>query len=835
MGKLFSVISSVVLFLFAVTPPAFCWAPEPDPSAFTLPVNQWTKVAEAPADPYGRELEPGQGAYLCYFPDLGLFYRYGGYTPTESNCLYSFSLAQRSWVMEKAPDYNWPPPSDRPGAGAWWSMAYDSKRKVIWMMGGSGTGGKTHPSLYHDIWKFDPATGVLTKMNSTGYYYSEEVRIVYDSINDRILRAPARDNEWAVIENRDVTRIYDPNTNSWESKSTPGCPKNALAAVWVYAADCGKAVYMTADTTVDSLNCFKAITWTYDYAANAWAQLNSTLNPPARVCAAAAYDPVNRLVMIHGGVGGKKGDYGYAYRGGGIVLEDTWVLDLSSGQWSVLSVGKPAIPTLRKQDGNPLLPQNTLVSGRLVFTQAAAFDVTTRTFVVSSPQYGVWALRYQPAGSPALPDLNLPALPALPAVSDPVQVFPGHAPNPKLLNLVENRWLRLNGGSAIGGGEIPLKYDETTGWVFKYGGCNNHGTTFASGYGNDLVAYDPAVERWITVRAADPCGPPRPANGCTRFYAHDPGHQCSWFAGGTAGNYLAASQPQNWGGGSGTWRYDCKKDKYELVPSTGAFHGAIGVMCAFDRADGLFVTPSQQNWGTVAVSVFNSTTHAWSDATTELHAQHYTYADFADSIGRLLVMDGDSLWALDPVAGAWNIISRSPEATTTRPSVAYDCYNNVCLVYINSKTYIYDIHDSTWTDMAPDSGTPNLGEHVAFDRRHGVFLGGDFGGPMYAYKYKNVPGLKNGFSFKTTESTVLSAAPNPFTGVTAIRYELDRTGTIRLSVYDPGGRLVQTLACGKTEKGSHTVAWKGAGATGLYLVRLETGRTALTRPVLFVK
>ena len=199
------------------------------------------------------------------------------------------------------------------------------------------------------------------------------------------------------------------------------------------------------------------------------------------------------------------------------------------------------------------------------------------------------------------------------------------------------------------------------------------------------------------------------------------------------------------------------------------------------------------------------------------------------------MLDGDSLWSLDPVTGTWAILSRSPEAAANRPAVAYDCYNNVCLVHINGKTFIYDIRAGTWADMAPDSGTPNLGEHVAFYRKHGVFLGGDFGGPMYAYKYRDVPGLKNGRSFNTRGSTALSVSPNPFTGITAIRYELDRDRTIKLSVYDLGGRLVQTLASGKAAKGSHAVAWEGLSAAGLYIVRLETGKAILTRPVLFVK
>jgi hypothetical protein len=829
-------LKRIVLITALLTTLALAWTPEPNPDAFSVPANQWTKIAEAPGDLYDRELEPGQGAYLCYFPDSGLFYRYGGYTPTENNDLYSFSLAARKWVLEKAPDYSWPPPSDRPGAGPWWSMAYDGKRNVIWMMCGSGTASKTHLYLYDDIWKFDPAAGTFTRMNSTNFYHGSRVRIAYDSINDRILRAPAYDGEWSYRDNRDKTWCYDPNTNTWEGRSTPGSPKNALAAVWVYAKAYGKCVYMSRDTLVDSLNCELAVTWTYDYAANTWTRLNSTLNPPMRVGAAACWDPVNNLVIVHGGTGGEKGTYGYAYRGGGVVLEDTWTLDLSTGQWTpLLSAGKPFVPILKKPGGTPLLPQKPGTRGRLVFTQAADYDVARQALVVSSPYYGVWALRYQPTGT-----LDLPALPALPGVWSFVEpVFPQQPPNQRLLDLAENVWLQLNGGSGIGGGEVPLKYDETTGWVFKFGGCNNHGTTFASGYGNDLVAYDPAAEHWITVRPADPCGPARPANGCTRFYAHDPNHGCSWFAGGTSGNHLAAAIPFDWPGGSGTWRYDCGKDKFELVPSTGVFHGALGVICGYDRVNDLFITPSQQNWGTVAASVFNTNTHTWSDATTELHAQSYTYADFADSIGKILVMEGATMWGLDPVAGQWNTVSTAPASPTARPAVAYDCYNNVCLVHgINSRTYIYNVRTGAWTDMAPDSGTPNLGEHLAFDRRHGVFLGGDMNGPMYAYKYKDVPGLKTARPVPRHNAVLLSASPNPFVKNTRIRFNANIKVPARIAIYDMKGRMVKRFSA---PAGPNVLAWDGRDSNGktlcagLYVVRLSAGKTTACRPIFLIK
>jgi len=815
------------LILLLAVSSLFSWAPEPNPSAFTLPANQWTKVAEAPEDLFGRELEPGQGSYLCFFPDSGLFFRYGGYTPNETNDLWTFDLAARKWVNKAAVDYAWPPPQNRPGAGPWWSMAYDSKRKVIWMMCGSGSTSPYYPALYDDLWKYDPATGAFTKMNSQNFYHGAEVRIVYDSINDRVLRAPAYDREWGYIDNQDKTWSYNPNTNAWEGRSTPGSPKYALAAVWVYAKDFGKAVYLSKDTLTDSLNRLKAVTWTYDYASNTWTRLNPAQTPLMRVAAAACYDPVHKLVIIHGGVGGyKDNEQSFAYRGGGPVLEDTWALDLSMGQWTLLSVGAPSIPALKAGDGSPLLPQKPSARGRLVFTQAADYDVNNNAFVVSSPYYGVWALRYQP-GLP-LPALNLPALPALPGVSAPSQVFPPHPLNQKLLSMGENQWVQL-GGSSIGGGEIPLKFDPASGYLVKYGGCNNGGTTFASGYGNDLVAYDPSVERWFAIRCVDPCGPARPANGCTRYFAADAAHECVWFAGGTSGNFLASAIPFDWTGGNGTWKYVWKSDRFEYVASTGTHPGgSAGVVCAFDNARGLLMAVPKAY--SPNVSVYNAATSSWVTATTTIYAAAYTYADFIDSLGVMGVMDGSAFRTLNPATGAWGTLPSPPSVPSSRPTLAYDPYNNIVLMPGPSGTYAYDVRQGSWHNMNPSVAAPDFSGFLAFDRRHGVFIGTVQGSTTWAYKYRNVPGLKAAARPCPENPQALTLSPNPFADVVAVSHE---SAGARIMIYDTRGRLVAALA--------NAARWDGKDAmgrivpSGIYLVCLETGNQRISRVLYKVK
>jgi hypothetical protein len=694
----------------------------------TVPENRWVKVAGVPADPLGRELEPGRGAFWCFEPASGAFLRYGGYTPTECNALWRFDLASRAWRNALKVDYSWPPPGDRPGAGAWWCMAYDTRRKVVWLCGGVGLAARTHPELFEDIWQYDPAKQAFAPMKSKGFpRYG--ARIVYDSKNDLLIRAPAYDGEWGARHNKETTWVYAPAKNAWEGRKTPGSPRHALAGAFVFAADAGKAVYLAAERDHTSS------TWTYDAAANHWERLACRENPPPRVAAGAAYDTHNKLVVLHGGVGASPKGYSYLHRGGGTQLHDTWALDMAKAEWRKLDVGASLIPKLPGQQGR-----------RFELVMAMDYDSRNKAMMLSAPTVGVWALRLRPEGAAALPELSLGALPPAEETqprSEPV--FQQAPPNRKLLELEEGKWVRLGGGPVVGGGEVPMVYDEATGFCLKYGGCNDGGgPTFNSGYGNCLVAYDPAAERWLALRWTDPCGPPRPNNGCTRFYAYDPGRKVTWFAAGTAGNYLAYSFPPD-APASGTWRYDGLRDRFGLVPTTGR-QPSHGTICCYDRANGLFVTVPKEAWACPHVCVFDPGKGAWLKGAAE-KGYEYTYGCYVDSLKSLLVVkrlkDGPAkTLAYDAAAAAWRDMAPSGECPhgPGRPTPAYDPINDIVLCVSAGKTYVYVVSENAWK-LVDTNTPPKVNEMMVFDRRHSVFLAtAAMGVHMWAYRHKRRQG-----------------------------------------------------------------------------------------------
>jgi flagellar hook capping protein FlgD/putative Ig domain-containing protein/WD40 repeat protein len=83
---------------------------------------------------------------------------------------------------------------------------------------------------------------------------------------------------------------------------------------------------------------------------------------------------------------------------------------------------------------------------------------------------------------------------------------------------------------------------------------------------------------------------------------------------------------------------------------------------------------------------------------------------------------------------------------------------------------------------------------------------------------------------RPTRFALAQNRPNPFSGTTAIHFELPVDTRVRLDIFDAQGRLIRTLAAGGYPAGFHTLEWdhrtdggKTLGA-GVYLYRIQAGR-----------
>src|SRR5262249_40492793 len=61
---------------------------------------------------------------------------------------------------------------------------------------------------------------------------------------------------------------------------------------------------------------------------------------------------------------------------------------------------------------------------------------------------------------------------------------------------------------------------------------------------------------------------------------------------------------------------------------------------------------------------------------------------------------------------------------------------------------------------------------------------------------------------------LLSAAPNPVHGATTLSFSLSEATDGSLTIHDPAGRLVRTLASGAMAAGPHSLAWDARDESG---------------------
>jgi hypothetical protein len=78
--------------------------------------------------------------------------------------------------------------------------------------------------------------------------------------------------------------------------------------------------------------------------------------------------------------------------------------------------------------------------------------------------------------------------------------------------------------------------------------------------------------------------------------------------------------------------------------------------------------------------------------------------------------------------------------------------------------------------------------------------------------------------------------PNPFNPVTKIYYELPKTSSVELNVYDVLGNRIETLVNRENTAGSHEIEFTATGLTsGIYFYRLKAGNFVDIKKMILIK
>ena len=90
-------------------------------------------------------------------------------------------------------------------------------------------------------------------------------------------------------------------------------------------------------------------------------------------------------------------------------------------------------------------------------------------------------------------------------------------------------------------------------------------------------------------------------------------------------------------------------------------------------------------------------------------------------------------------------------------------------------------------------------------------------------------------------TALLQNRPNPFNPATVIRYDVARSGQVRIRVYNLSGAFVTTLLSEYQEAGRYETVWRGEDdsgrrvSSGVYFYRLETGDFVETKRMVLIR
>lgn len=105
----------------------------------------------------------------------------------------------------------------------------------------------------------------------------------------------------------------------------------------------------------------------------------------------------------------------------------------------------------------------------------------------------------------------------------------------------------------------------------------------------------------------------------------------------------------------------------------------------------------------------------------------------------------------------------------------------------------------------------------------------------------SVSGLGQNGPIFPKDTRLIGNYPNPFNPSTSIRFDLAKSGIVKLAIYDLNGHLVDILQNGLMGKGHYSFVWNTLSssnetlASGLYFVVLSSGSLVQTRRMLLIK
>jgi len=140
-----------------------------------------------------------------------------------------------------------------------------------------------------------------------------------------------------------------------------------------------------------------------------------------------------------------------------------------------------------------------------------------------------------------------------------------------------------------------------------------------------------------------------------------------------------------------------------------------------------------------------------------------------------------------------------------------------------------------------------------FAKKYGLYSigGGAWGGGGFGGSGSSLKGCKvNGIIFGDTSLIYIKQLgteipgsyflhqnyPNPFNPLTNIKFEIPKSSSVKISVFDISGKEIETLVNQNLKPGAYETSWNASKfSSGIYFCKIQAGEFTQTKKMVLVK
>lgn len=231
------------------------------------------------------------------------------------------------------------------------------------------------------------------------------------------------------------------------------------------------------------------------------------------------------------------------------------------------------------------------------------------------------------------------------------------------------------------------------------------------------------------------------------------------------------------------------------------------------------------------------TCHGFDTTTTvKVFFQGPNVVQYGDTVTYIVKMTGGPLimGGIDISAGRGQVVLSSLDNTLQRLEASLGIFE---LTHLAPKSPVTDTISWTFRYVAPLTGNKD----TLFSTGNSVNGNGSTSGDSWNFGQNkvitvgNIQGISeitgsiNGFRLNQNY-------PNPFNPSTKINFRINKTGYVKLSVFDSKGNLIKNLLNERKSAGEYTAEFNGSNlSSGVYFYKLEVNGMSETKRMLMIK